>query len=131
MLGKCIPVVRGAGIYQEAMDFCIEKLASGGWVHVFPEGKINMFKENIRFAILYSIGSCNTKCPIFFMMFLWLIRMIPSKSCFVAFELCVFLERFAKNMARITKCLVGFRRNEFLKSDVSSDTTQYSMIDYY
>ncbi|KAH8407515.1 hypothetical protein KR222_004802, partial [Zaprionus bogoriensis] len=48
MYGKCIPVVRGIGVYQEAINLCIEKCAQGHWVHVFPEGKVNMTKENMR-----------------------------------------------------------------------------------
>ncbi|XP_067632255.1 tafazzin isoform X3 [Eurosta solidaginis] len=48
MFGKCIPVVRGIGVYQDAINLCIQKCALGHWVHVFPEGKVNMTKEQMR-----------------------------------------------------------------------------------
>uniref|UniRef100_A0A1I8AAT6 Tafazzin family protein n=1 Tax=Steinernema glaseri TaxID=37863 RepID=A0A1I8AAT6_9BILA len=41
-LGRCVPIVRGAGVKQEGMDFCIEKLDERKWVHVFPEARLAM-----------------------------------------------------------------------------------------
>ncbi|XP_065339690.1 tafazzin [Cloeon dipterum] len=62
MMGKCIPVVRGAGVEQEALKFCSEKLCEGQWVHVFPEGLVNMTQEPMR--IKWGVGKLVWDSPI-------------------------------------------------------------------
>ncbi|XP_059477941.1 tafazzin [Neocloeon triangulifer] len=61
MMGKCIPVIRGAGVEQEAIKFCSERLSEGSWVHVFPEGKVNMTQEPMR--IKWGVGKLVWDCP--------------------------------------------------------------------
>lgn len=40
--GQCIETHRGGGIYQKAIDESICKLNEGKWVHLFPEGYVNV-----------------------------------------------------------------------------------------
>jgi len=36
--GKCVPLVRGAGIDQPGYFFLRDRLREGDWIHIFPEG---------------------------------------------------------------------------------------------
>ncbi|PVU92496.1 hypothetical protein BB561_003797 [Smittium simulii] len=59
-MGQVIPTIRGAGIYQSAVDLAISLLGYNKWVHIFPEGYVNQngtidrFKWGISRIILES-----------------------------------------------------------------------------
>ncbi|KAJ7298370.1 hypothetical protein O6H91_Y001600 [Diphasiastrum complanatum] len=55
-LGKCIPITRGAGIYQPQMNEALDRMNDGEWLHTFPEGKVYQGPEPIR-RLKWGVGS--------------------------------------------------------------------------
>jgi len=61
-LGKVIPIVRGWGVDQPAMRFLQDKLDRGGWVNIFPEGKVTVSDtiNPLRWGVGRLIWECVT-----------------------------------------------------------------------
>ncbi|KAK1288288.1 N-acylphosphatidylethanolamine synthase [Acorus calamus] len=62
-LGKCIPITRGGGIYQDNMDDALDILSDGGWLHTFPEGKVLQENGPIR-RLNWGTASLIARAPI-------------------------------------------------------------------
>lgn len=62
-LGKCVPITRGAGIYQDHMNEALEVLSTGGWLHSFPEGKIAQDHQPIR-RLKWGTASLVVRAPV-------------------------------------------------------------------
>ncbi|KAL5820938.1 hypothetical protein ACOSQ3_022820 [Xanthoceras sorbifolium] len=62
-LGKCIPITRGGGIYQEHMTEALERLKDGAWLHTFPEGKVTQEDAPIR-RLKWGTASLIVRAPV-------------------------------------------------------------------
>ncbi|KAK4480033.1 hypothetical protein RD792_013090 [Penstemon davidsonii] len=62
-LGKCIPITRGGGIYQENMNEALDRLAEGAWLHTFPEGKVCQEDAPIR-RLKWGTASLIARAPV-------------------------------------------------------------------
>ncbi|KAG2575482.1 N-acylphosphatidylethanolamine synthase-like [Panicum virgatum] len=62
-LGKCVPITRGGGIYQEHMNEALDVLVNGGWLHSFPEGKIAQVDQPIR-RLKWGTASLIVRAPV-------------------------------------------------------------------
>lgn len=62
VFGQTIPTIRGAGIYQPGIDYSIDKLEKGGWIHIYPESKVVQENKMIRFK--WGIGRILMDCAL-------------------------------------------------------------------
>ncbi|KAK7250742.1 hypothetical protein RIF29_33378 [Crotalaria pallida] len=62
-VGKCIPITRGGGIYQEHMHEALDRLKDGEWLHTFPEGKVYQEDAPIR-RLKWGTASLIVRAPV-------------------------------------------------------------------
>ncbi|PWN39376.1 hypothetical protein IE81DRAFT_294973, partial [Ceraceosorus guamensis] len=54
--GQVLSTDRGRGVFQPSIDTAIDKLLTGQWVHIFPEGYVNMSRKAICRRFKWGIG---------------------------------------------------------------------------
>lgn len=62
-IGKCIPITRGGGIYQEHMNEALDRLRDGAWLHTFPEGKVSQEHDPVR-RLKWGTASLIARAPL-------------------------------------------------------------------
>jgi len=88
---KCIPLVRGKGIYQMGMDRLIESVINNGILHIYPEGtrsrtgKMGKFRPGIGRII------CETKAPVVPVYYRGIEKILPIGKFFPRFGKDVIL----------------------------------------
>ena len=67
--GKTLPVERGLGLQQPAMQTAAQLLARGDWVHLFPEGRVGFSgrlqpcKWGVGKLICDAVAQSGRSCP--------------------------------------------------------------------
>lgn len=61
--GQTWEVFRGQGIYQPAINHAITRLGAGSWVHIFPEGKVNLSRSTCMRRFKWGVSRLILEAP--------------------------------------------------------------------